>query len=435
MKTIEKIKQSKLLKNTFYSFMGKIVAMVFYMLLDIVCARILNVETYAEWVFFVAILTVMYYIGWLGINNSTKVFVSKEVKQERRNACISSALILRLIGSILVVCLLFIIAPEIAKVLGYPQKYPHLLELLFLAPVIVFFNSFSEFYKALFMGLQKFKNLFVITAVEYAGYFFYAIILFSIVKRVEGIAGGYICSGITVFLVGAVLLKKITGRCEPVSWDERIHTYILPIMKYAIPIAIISIGGLILVEMDTFMLGILSTKEQVATYGIAKNFCSKATHINYALTVGVMTEFSILNSENLKEKKKKFLKVSNLNIAIAVAVSLGFLILGPFVIVLLYGNGYEMAGTTLQVLVPYYFLYSVSNFFSSFLDFQGAAKFRSLCYMSVVLINLVLNFLMIPRYGAKGAAIATSISLVPYTVLVIGGTVNKFLKLQRKGEY
>ena len=171
------------------------------------------------------------------------------------------------------------------------------------------------------------------------------------------------------------------------------------------------------------MLGILSTKLQVANYGIAKNLCTKAAHVNYALTVGSMTSFSVLTVANIKEKSSKLMKAGGLNALISVVIAGAFLLLGTFMITILYGAEYSEAGEILKYLVPYYVMYGISSFFATFLDFQGKAKTRSICYCTVVMLNFILNLLLIPKFGAIGAAVATSLSLVPYTVLVIVATV------------
>lgn len=405
--------------------------MLLYMVFDIVCARILFPEDYAEWVFFYAILTMMFYIGWCGINTSAKVFVSKKSAGTEVFETIRAAFLLRVISSLVISLIILVLADPIAKCLGYPDKYSHLFYLCLFAGLLVFFNSFTEFFKELFMGLGKFKNLCGITIIEYSSYFLFTLFFLNVLKRVEAVAIGYACSGMLVFLLGISYLRHFSGTgLFPKNTDDY-RTIMKAVFKYAVPIAISSIGGMILVEMDTFMLGILSSKLQVANYGIAKNLCSKATHLNYALTVGSMTTFSILTNENIKEKRSKFIKVSNYNILIAGAVAGAFLVLGTLAITILYGDEYTNAGGILKYLVPYYVMYSISNFFAVFLDFQGKAKTRSLCYCTVVLLNLVLNLLFIPKLGGIGAALATSLSLVPYTILVICASVGIFRNYNR----
>lgn len=425
-KIFEQIFQSSILKGTLYTLCGKVSAMLLYMAFDIACARILRPDDYAEWVFFFAVLTMMFYIGWCGINASAKVFVSKESSKNEVSETIRATFMLRIIASLIVGIIILSIAYPIAKWLGYPDKYPNLYYLCAFAGVLVFLNSITEFFKALYMGLGKFKNLCIITIIEYVGYLFFTLCCLALLKSVRAAAIGYACSGILVFLFGTADLRRISETGLFPKKTDHYRSIMKAVFKYAVPIAISSIGGMILVEMDTFMLGILSSKVQVANYGIAKSLCSKATHLNTALTVGSMTTFSVLTIENIKEKRSKFIKVSNLNILIASAVAGAFLLLGTLAITILYGAEYKNAGQILKYLVPYYVMYSVSNFFAVFLEFQGKAKIRSLCYCTVILLNLILNLIFIPNWGGIGAALATSLSLVPYTILVIMSSVGVF---------
>ena len=106
------------------------------------------------------------------------------------------------------------------------------------------------------------------------------------------------------------------------------------------------------------------------------------------------------------------------NLIITSVIVACFLVFAGVAIKVLYGATYSRAAVLLRFLTVYYALYGISNFLSSFLDFRGKAGVRSILYLSVVVINFVLNFAWIPRYGANGAAFATALSLVPYTVSV-----------------
>lgn len=427
----EKLKKNRMTQNTLWSFMGKLVAMLFQVLLDITATRLLSVENYAEWVFFFSILTILFYVGRMGINTSAKVYVSKCIEIRERDNCIRASLKLRMAISIIVAVFIIIIMPGVAGNLGYPDKYPELKALLGMAAVLVFFNSFTEYFKEIAIGLLKYKILFMITACEYGGYFLFSVIMLLCISEVQSIVLGYAASGMCIFFLGFFLLRYKIG-FQYKNTDGNYKDYIAPVMKYALPIVVISFGALVLVEMDTVMLGLLSTKAEVANYSIAKNLCSKATQVNYALTVGTMTTFSVLTAENIKEKRKQFSKVSKLNLLITLCISTIMLVFSTIAIKILYGETYRTAGIIMRFLVPYYALYSISNFYSSFLDFRGKAGFRSICYVSIIVVNLILNCLLIPIYGAKGAALATDISLVPYTVLVTIGAYKQFTKQQVK---
>ena len=55
--------------NISWSFMAKIVAIVFVFLTDIVIARTMSIEDYASWTYFFSIKTMMIYICDLGIKD------------------------------------------------------------------------------------------------------------------------------------------------------------------------------------------------------------------------------------------------------------------------------------------------------------------------------------------------------------------------------
>ena len=84
-------------------------------------------------------------------------------------------------------------------------------------------------------------------------------------------------------------------------------------MKYAIPLVLTSLGGLVLMEMDTFMLGLFCSKEQVSVYSIAKQLVSKATNVNMAIWTGTVASLAMITKENFIDKKNKFQKVNRLN--------------------------------------------------------------------------------------------------------------------------
>lgn len=404
----------KWLKNISFSLIGKIIAMILWLCFDIMAVRVLSVKEYAEWAFFYSILTMCFYFGWLGINSSTKVNISHENPVILKNS-IYTSLIIRLACSIFLVIAMIIIMPRVSYILGYPEKYENLRSLLLILPVIVFFNSITEYNKELFMGVESFLNVFIVTVTEFAGFFIFGYVMLKMRNDNIGLAYACLIGEMFSALVGVCLILSNYPLERKIVIDKKL---VSKIIKYAIPIAFLSWGGLILMEMDTFMLGVLSDAQNISSYSIAKNICAKATHVNYALTVGVMTSFAVIE-EDYSHKKKMFRKASYMNIMTAFAVAACLYIMANMLIFILYGSKYPNAGRLIRILTIYYILYAISNYYNSFLDFRNKAGTRCIFYLSVIVINLVFNYLWIPTYGADGAAMATILSLVPYTIMVI----------------
>lgn len=414
--------------------MGKAIGMLSLVLLDIVIARRLNIDGYAEWVYYFSVLTMLFFVGWLGINASAKVAVSHCKTRIDSEYCLTGAMILRMIASSVISIVLMLLLLVLSGRLGYPHKYPDLKSLILYSGFLIFFNSFTEFYKEILMGLEKFGILFMITVLEYVGYFVFACLLLYRNASVICVAKAYCISGFIVFTVGFVFLRRKYDLFKKSLFQSgRIQNFLSEVAKYAIPLFLIGVGVVILIEIDTFMLGMLSNKREMAMYNIAKNFNSKATHINYSIVVGAMTSFALIDRNSYSEKRTQFKKVCAINGIVTAFVALTMTFLVPIMIRLLYGEKYVAAGAVTRMLIPYYVLYSVSTFYSTFLDFRGMAKVRSQIYIGIIALDIILNYLLIPRLGANGAALATSISLLPYTVTVMIVSEREWKKIKKEG--
>lgn len=404
--------------NVVYSLAGKGVSLIALMLLDILETRLLGQTLYGEWAYFFAILNICFFIGWAGINNSAKVIVSHCDTVDARTQCLNASIILRLISafviSILVVIVLYVIAPE----LGYPDKYPHLKSLIFLSVGMIFFNAFAVYYKHLFVGLGNFKDVFIVTVLEYFLNLLFCWLFLKFFHNIEAVAYGYIVSGLILLIIGLCLIKKDYRIFEAID-ESIIKEYTKKIIKYALPMFVVGIGAAILIELDTFMLGILSTNSEVAVYSIAKNLTNKAGHVNVSIATGVMTSFVIINQNEKKAKIKKFNRYAMVNFAVALFIAVFIFVLAPILIPFLYGSEYVKAAEIFRVLTIFHMMNAVSNFYATFLDFRGKANIRSITYVVVILLDIALNYLLIPGMGAMGATIATEVSMLPYVFVTV----------------
>jgi O-antigen/teichoic acid export membrane protein len=214
-------------------------------------------------------------------------------------------------------------------------------------------------------------------------------------------------------MIGFVILY--TKYLKPVS-----HTNVSfkkEIFKYNIPLFFTAIGIMFIGEIDTVMLGILSSDVQVGIYSASKQIISKLPHIALAISLGTMPIFAKLNSDNRKELNSLFIKLLKINSLIFGSIVVILLTTAWFFVPLLFGQEYIGAVLPLQILTVYLITFSFSVFLNAFLDYQGKAKKRAINISFSVVLNIILNYLLIPRYGATGAAIATTTSYLPYVVL------------------
>lgn len=103
--------------------------------------------------------------------------------------------------------------------------------------------------------------------------------------------------------------------------------------------------------------------------------------------------------------------------AVLLPIGLGFTLLAPSLINLLYGQGFADAATPLRLLGPLTCLYGINYFAGTALVARDRAGEFTRILAVVVVQNLVFNLVLIPLYAADGAAINATLSGVLLAVL------------------
>lgn len=123
----------------------------------------------------------------------------------------------------------------------------------------------------------------------------------------------------------------------------------------------------------------------------------------------------IARSVTAKDGKLFSVKVSQLLrlslIAIAIA-SVVMMIFSKTLIVLLYGIEYEASAQVLRLLLPGVLILTVFKVLNMDLAGKGKPWIAIYSMLPAVLLNIILNFFLIPKYGAEGASFASTLSYV-----------------------
>jgi len=405
---------NKLLKETSWSFAAKGVAFVLFIALNVFLARALGPEDFGRWSFFLSIITVFFLLSYFGINSSSQKFAAQYNQTDKLRSVLVSSFRLRIVVSLLFSILLLLAHKPLAALLGRPD-----LELLFLYAVpFVFLVGVIEYLKCIFEGLHRLKYNFIVNLLEYGLKLILVVIALCISDTLLPVIDAFTLALLIASLIGLYLLYtkfyRDSGGTQPKS--EKMD-FTNDILRYSLPLFIISIGFLIATEVDTIMLGLLSTDTEVGIYAVAKQITLKVPHISLAIAMGTMSAFAKLNESNRAEFKKLFNKLLKINACILFPIIALILFTSGYLVPLIFGIEYRTAVLPLQILTIYLLCASFSVPLGRFLDYRGLAAKRAINMSVAMFLNITLNLLLIPSYGAVGAAIGTSVSFIPYVLL------------------
>lgn len=410
MRLIKALEKNKILKETSWSFTAKGTAFLLYFLLNVYLARTLGVDGFGTWSFFFSILTIITLLSHFGINASARKFVAQYNKTGELNNVLKSSLKLRLVFSLTFTIILLLVHKPLATLVGRPEFAP----LFLLSVPLIIVGGLVEFLKNIFMGLHRLIYNFFVNLLEHGLKLLLVVTCLTVSLDLSNIVNSFTVACFITSVIGFYMLfTKFYGANRPPAE----HNFTKKIFEYSIPLFFISIGFLVATEVDTLMLGLLSTDTEVGTYAVAKQIITKLPHISLAIAMGAMPVFAKLNETNRGEFKIMFYKLLKVNALIFAIIVLGLLTLCQFFVPLVFGIRYTASVLPLQILTVYLVCFSFSVFLSTFLDYQGLAKKRAINLVISMGLNIVLNLVLIPTHGAVGAAIATSISYLPYVFL------------------
>lgn len=375
-------------------------------------------DLFGTWSYFYSYFSILLLFSYFGVRASTK-FLAEYNGTEYLGEIINKVVQLRILASTLFAIFAFAIAEPLAELIKRPEFTPYFRW----SSLMIFFLSFTEFLKGAFQGLHRIRYNFVVNCLEHGTkLLLVAVALYcgaGFIGIIQAIAiAGAIATVFCTFLLYSNFFVK--GKS---FGEEPIMTRII---KYSIPLMMISIGFLIATEIDTLMLGMLTTDKEVGLYSIAKQLITKLPHISMAIAMGSMPIFAKMNKDNVKKLRQHFRRLLMVNAGLFGFIILAILLTSPFFIPLIYGADYAAAVLPLRILCAYLLCATFLSYFNSFLDYRGLAKRRMYNLFFSTLVNIGLNYALIPKYGATGAAIATSISYFPYLMLNIWETRQSF---------
>jgi len=201
------------------------------------------------------------------------------------------------------------------------------------------------------------------------------------------------------------------------------------ILSVSLPLMLAQAVHFIMSWTDKLMLGILDSPDVVA--GLSTNSAQIGVyHIAFKLsmfaTIGLMAVKSIASPKFAELYKKNDIKA--LQKVTHQSTKLIFWTTLPLVVVFMFFSDFLMGlfGEEFKVGV---FAFIVLSFGRVVVSFSGAAGNllqmcgRQVIFMNVAIIgsiiNIILNFSLIPIYGINGSAIATMVSIVVFNLLLV----------------
>lgn len=389
-----------ILRNFSFLTAAYIVEKVITFVLVIILARYLGVQGYGVYALALSFVGLFGHLFDGGLN----LLLMRETAKGEVNSrqLLGQVFVAKILIGVMV--LLAIIGLSI--ILNYPKKAFFSIVIYGVSMLIL---SFSNTFRAIFIGLQRaeFESLLIVLSrVLLLGGVVGCLVLGI---RVPELMVSYIFAGlIALWLAGFICVKKFVSP----SWDLIDYETIRELFKKAIPFAVAAIMGEIFFNIDTVMVSKMVGIESVGYYNAAYKLSFSGVLIANTITLAAYPHFSKSWLENREGVFIVFQKVFKFLLLSGVPFSVTAMILAPRIIPLVYGKEYLNSIILFQILVwslPGLFLMHLTG---RTLEAIGEQKFEAKIMFISVVINVFLNFILILKFEAAGASVATVITSV-----------------------
>lgn len=213
-------------------------------------------------------------------------------------------------------------------------------------------------------------------------------------------------------LLAALLLVLTHARFSKAGiltwrWDRN---WFRRLLTGSVPMVLSGVVLMVYLRIDQVMLGTMAPQAELGLYAAAVRISEVWYFVPTAIVSSVFPGLVALRSSDPEQFEQKLQQLYNLLAFLGYAVALPVTFMAPWLMQLLFGSAYQAAAPLLAVLIwagLFANLSVVRNAHFIALDWG-----RSLLWATSLgaTANVLLNLLLIPRYGALGAAVATCLS-------------------------
>ena len=220
-------------------------------------------------------------------------------------------------------------------------------------------------------------------------------------------------SFLNAIYVGFIVKFKYHLKFQP-QYNKQLLKYIIPIV---IPFALAAIFGRVYSFIDSIFLSKISGDQVLGWYSVPSKIAYALNFIPMALVAALYPKFS----EYFVSDKKKLNFVFHQSIKYLLLISLPFvvivLLLSEDFIVAFFKSEYLNSVLPLKILI-FGVVFAFLNFiFGAILNACDRQKTQTTLIGVMMVVNIVLNLLFIPHFGAVGASLAALLANVGLSIL------------------
>lgn len=388
----------KVIGNTGWLFTDKIVRLGVGLFVSAWIARYLGPEKFGIFNYAIAFVAIFDAVACLGLDG---IVVRDLVREpEAREEILGTSFVLKFIGSFLIIPI------ALSAILAFRVDDPLA---VWLVGILAIGNTFKSLDVIDYWFQSQVRSRFVVIARLSAFLLCSAARVFLIVTK--GYVIGFAWVVALEIAIGSLSLLAFYRACgqQVRKWRLSFNRAAL-LLKNSWPLMLSSLSVILYMKIDQIMLGDMLSNDSVGVYTAATKLSELWYFIPMALVSSVFPSIVETRSKDPELYRARLQNLLYLLTGMSFALSIITTFVSGGVISIVFGDQYASSAPVLAVHIwasIFVFMGMVQGAWDLSENLVKLSFYRTL---AGAVINIGLNFLLIPRYAALGAAVATLIS-------------------------
>lgn len=384
-------------KNTFWLSLAEVFTKGIAFLIFIWLARHFGPEIYGQWAFALSFVSLFAILVDFGFSTLTIRELARD--KSKSSQYIDNILAMKLILGLIVMGL-------VVFVIQFLGKEPEVVKLVYFLAFYIVINNFVTFFQSIFRAYEKMQYEAICKAIQNLSLLGLSAFFIFNNNSILTISYGFVSSALMGLLFSLIFIWCCFSKFF-LKIDLKICQKIL---RKAWPFLFSGIFYMVYFSIGSVMLGIFSNIKQVGYYNVAYNLFTAVFIIPRIITMSFFPKLSYFYEKDKLRFREIFCKFKSVLIIIGFPLALFLFLFSDFIIIKIYSQGYSSSIILLKILsiiILFRFLtYAYGLFLTSANEQKQIVKIQGLA----TLLNIILNYFLIVKYNAIGAAIAVLIT-------------------------
>jgi O-antigen/teichoic acid export membrane protein len=392
-----------IIRSSVIAFAIQLIIMFITIVNRFIFAKYLGPSDFGIYNLLTLVITVTVLFSSFGLGHSFSFFLSKGTIGVGKVISISTLLSLS-IGSISVLITYGIfmrLFPNVDKVL--------ILLMSTTTPFIMWVSLISY----VFLGKQLLKDFYIFNASQ----IIFSLLFFIILLLLDGTFLKYsIFSWIFASFFSVILIILRLYNLKLLEFELINFKDIKEVVNYGFKMYLVSITNILNYRLDNFIVNYFLGAKSLGIYVMAVAFADAIGKISHTSSLVLFSRAPSLKGKQLNNTTPLLLKFTLLATILSILV---LIVAGKQIINLLFNEQYNQSYYTVLYLIPGVLALCIFRILYHDLAGRNHAKYGTIGTILGLIVTLIFDFILIPMYGIKGAAVTSSIAYTTSCVFII----------------